>query len=86
MIKRLGNGNGHHDGYRPSETIQSGAFVCTVPLITHGALLGERSLRSSGEIDSFCMVTGIAPVYTSVYAVWWQWTFVTSVSFNLYSP
>jgi len=83
MIKRLGNGNGHDDGYRPSETIQSRAFVCTLPLITHGTLLGEHPLRSSGEVDSFCMVTGNAPVYTSVYAVWWQRTFVTSVNLNL---
>jgi hypothetical protein len=83
MIKRFGNGNGHDDGFRPSETIQSGAFVCTLPLITHGTLLRERSLRSSGVVGSFCIVTGNAPVYTFVYAVWWQRTFVTSVSFNL---
>jgi hypothetical protein len=83
MIKRFGNGNGHDDGFRPSETVQSGAFVCILPLITHGTLLGERSLRSPGEVDSFCMVTGNAPVYTSVYAVWWERTFVTSLSFNL---
>ena len=83
MVKRLGNGNGHDDDYRPSEAVQSGAFVCILPLITHGTLLGERSLRSSGEVDSFCMVTGNAPVYTSVYAGWWERTFVTSLSFNL---